>query len=321
MCRLTGLREAILEDGIAFFITKIDHSVIFPIPAEYGCKELSPEYAMINSIRYCPVSPESDPNPPDPKTGVGRKYATGDRLSLSGDMAFFNLFGLAPASRTTAENGGRLSFSLRYTQRKTESLSIDGAYSASERTFSAEFSYRFMKTSSTNGKTEVSLYQLDFSLSASRIESASARPFDKPEDIMEFVRRFADEVIDAAHDPKRKLTGVIFSTEDFAEIAAIDKGRLAALIMNLITTTILLEQWRHAADRPGTAKSFVLRMVRQHEKGIRIEASTQTSLSLSMNFIELRRSIRNGSPASPSPAQPVAEKPAPPVAPDPPVSS
>jgi len=210
--------------------------------------------------------------------------------------------GLSPDSSIHITEEKQLDFTLNYTVSREEQLSASGYYSKESQTLDVNLQYRFQRKVIIDGKEQLKSFELNLSIHADRSKESSVEPYSEKEDIIGFIRRLANDLIDTAADKKQKLIGVILDKKDVAEILGLEKGRIAKLIFSLISSVLMLEEIRHAGDKEDEVENVMLRAVRQESSGLKLEHSKNTSFSMSLSIREISGEAEDANASSQEPA-------------------
>jgi hypothetical protein len=211
--------------------------------------------------------------------------------------------GLDASSTIQGAENASLQFNLNYTASAQETFSANGYYAKQEQSLDVTFNYRFQRTVVVDGKEQLKTFEMKFSLHADKMEESVVEPFQDKEDVISFIRRLADDLMDKAADKKEKLIGVILDKKDLAEILGLEEGRIAKLIFSLIASVLMLEEIRHAGDKKDEVENVLLRAVREESNGFKLERNKSGNLSMECLITEVS-------------SEPVAVKPVSDSAPD-----
>ncbi|MDD2889914.1 MAG: hypothetical protein PHE49_04640 [bacterium] len=178
-------------------------------------------------------------------------------------------------------------FNLIFEAKNKEQLTTDGYFLEKSRSIDLSFTYTFQQEIINNGVKEMHTFQADFSLKLQNIDNKSIKPFEKKEDIMDFVRRLVKEIMEIAKDKDKLLGGVIFDQEDLEELSKIENGKLMQQIQELIATIIIVAKMQAMMEQNKDQELVLLQPQREKTPGIdiNIEKSNISNFSLSIKDI------------------------------------
>ncbi|MDD5529308.1 MAG: hypothetical protein PHX21_04685 [bacterium] len=178
-------------------------------------------------------------------------------------------------------------FHLIFEAKNKEQLTADGYFSEKTKSMDLSFTYTFQQEISNNGVKEMHTFQADFSLKLQNIDNKSIKPFEKKEDIMDFVRRLVKEIMEIAKDKDKLLGGVIFDQEDLEELSKIENGKLMQKIQELIATIIIVARMQAMMEQNKDQELVLLQTKREKTSSIdiSIEKSNISDFSLTIKDI------------------------------------
>lgn len=199
--------------------------------------------------------------------------------------------GLDASSSVTEISKDKLQFNLSYIGSEQEILSASGHYFRKEQSLEINFTYRFHRLVVTKDRQEWKNFELNFSLQAQQVEERSLQPFEEKEDVIEFIRRLANEIMNVSADEKKKLVGVILNKQDIRDIVSLEKGRIAKLLFTLISSVLMLEEMRHTADKKDEAEQVILYPHRMETEGITLDTKTDRQITMNLTLQEISPEI------------------------------
>jgi len=196
-------------------------------------------------------------------------------------------------------------FNLIFEAKNKEQLTADGYFSEKSRSMDLSFTYTFQRELINNGVKEMHTFQADFSLKLQNIDNKSIKPFEKKEDIMDFVRRLVKEIMEIAKDKDKLLGGVIFDQEDLEELSKIENGKLMQQIQELIATIIIVAKMQAMMEQNKDQELVLLQPQREKTSGIdiNIEKNNISDFSLSIKDITDKSALTEGNSTEVAPTE------------------
>ncbi len=192
-----------------------------------------------------------------------KKPETGgsDKLALSEPLQSLKDTGIDLAKSTFVEQAGMFNFDLRYTDEQIKNVSANGCYDSRSQSLKVDFSFcsALSVTDASTGQEHQELFQFDFHLEASRIQSVRTEHKVVKEDIIQFARKIVG-AISKLHAEGKSVDGLVLDKEDLKELAAVDDGKLLKSIMALISLMHSVNQMlgrngEHVLLKPERAKT------------------------------------------------------------------
>ncbi|MCK4578405.1 MAG: hypothetical protein KAU50_06425, partial [Candidatus Marinimicrobia bacterium] len=140
------------------------------------------------------------------------------------------------------------SFQLAYSASESEQLSASGSYSTQTQTLSLDLRMMFQTEEAVEDGTKIHHFEANLQVELSQIQGHSIQPYVKKEDIVSFVRRLLEKISELVADDGQDLAGVVLDLEDFQDIVALDNGKLAELLSNLIQMVVTQAQMKRILD-------------------------------------------------------------------------
>ena len=231
--------------------------------------------ARVGGTTRLPVSSKADSLP---SKGSG---ATGsDSLILSEPMKSLRDLGVDLEGSTFSESTQMLSFNLQFRDEQIRNLTSNGYYDFRSQSLQVDFSFYSALTvkDEATGEERQELFQFDFHLEASHVQTAWGNERVEKEDILHFARRILGK-ISKMHAEGKEIDGLALDTEDLKELASVDDGKLLKAIMGII------ELMRNVDRLRGKHGDHVLLDLERgkaliREEGEKEERSTGMSLSV-----------------------------------------
>ncbi|MEN6440014.1 MAG: hypothetical protein ABFD97_15670 [Syntrophobacter sp.] len=158
-----------------------------------------------------------------------------DTLALSQPYQALRDIGVDLTNSTFREEAQMFNFNLQYTDERLKNVSANGYYDSRSQSLQVDFSFcsaLSIKDSAT-GEEHQELFQFDFHLEASRIQTFQGEHKVVKEDIIHFARKILG-TISKLHAEGKSIDGLVLDSEDLKELAAVDDGKLLKSIMLII---------------------------------------------------------------------------------------
>jgi hypothetical protein len=236
------------------------------------------------------------------------RAATGDSAELSAAGRFLAGQRLAKASLSSS-SVEKVSFSLQYTATREETVSASGILSRRTATLDVNFSYEFSREVMVDGAMVRKNFRLQMTISSASVRQITASPLHMKEDIVHFLRRVVDDVFEYGRDRDSKVGGVVFRSDDLAELSSLEHGKILKYLHALLVTLQMIAARREAADG-RRLPSLLLTPQREETEGAAVESASASTLSVHLDMREL--SVAIGAPSqvkSPAPVTPEAPAP------------
>jgi hypothetical protein len=210
-----------------------------------------------------------------------------DKVTISPTLKYLLSQGVNISDSEASILNSITNFHLIFEAKDKEQLTADGYFSEKTRSMDLSFTYTFQQEIMNNGVKEMHTFQADFSLKLQNIDNKSIKPFEKKEDIMDFVRRLVKEIMEIAKDKDKLLGGVIFDQEDLEELSKIENGKLMQKIQELIATIIIVARMQAMIEQNKDQELVLLNPKREKTSGIdiNIDKSNISDFSLSIKDI------------------------------------
>ncbi|MHC1727231.1 MAG: hypothetical protein AB9866_14695 [Syntrophobacteraceae bacterium] len=164
-------------------------------------------------------------------TGVG----SSDTLALSEPLQALRDIGVDLTNSSFSNAARMFSFNLQYTDEQIKNVSANGYYDYRSQSLQVDFSFcsaLSIKDPAT-GEEHQELFQFDFHMEASQIQTVRGDHKEVKEDILQFARRIFGE-ISKLHAEGKSIDGLVLDSEDLKELASVDDGRLLKSIVLII---------------------------------------------------------------------------------------
>jgi hypothetical protein len=177
-------------------------------------------------------------------------------------------------------------FSLQYAASREESVSASGFLSRRTATLDVNFSYEFTRDVMVDGSLQRRKFQFSLTISSASVEQITASPLHSKEDIVHFLRRVVDDIFEYGRDRDSKVGGVIFRSDDLAELSSLEHGKILKYLHALLMTLQMIAARREAADAK-TLPSLVLSPQREEHDSLGVEGGSARSFSCNLELREL----------------------------------
>ena len=119
-----------------------------------------------------------------------------------------------PMNSSVHREENDLLFNVNFLAGSNEWLSLNGNYSTTTAESEFNFAYQFEKEEYIDGKKTIGKYQFDLSIRSKNLKSSKIEKYYEKEDLLKFVRRITNDIMEISVDGKKSLKGVIFNPED-----------------------------------------------------------------------------------------------------------
>lgn len=171
--------------------------------------------------------------------------SNGKMLSLTNFSNALRQSSINPMNSSVHREENDLLFDVNFLTRSNESLTLNGKHSTTTSESEFNFAYQFEKEEYIDGKKTIEKYQFNLSIQSKNLRSSKVEKYYEKEDLVKFVRRITNEIMEISVDGKKSLKGVIFNTEDLKEFAGGDQKSIGSLLQRLIYTLLLMEQLKN----------------------------------------------------------------------------
>jgi hypothetical protein len=261
---------------------------------------------MLSSVQV-----SSQPLPtPAVDAALGRRQAAGttsdstDSFERSAFSAMFEQLGLASTSRLDASRD-RVDFNFSFTSSSKESLSATGYVSRLDQHASLTLNYTYQRAVVVDGRRELKMFEASLMFEADTSQSLAVKPFKDKEDIMHFLNRLMNDVMDLMKDDSQVLTGISVNQEDLAALMSLDKGKVKRLFDGLISAIMTMAMLKRMTRGNDAGPNVILNERRQSSQGVteEKESSAQFSFSININEVSASQSVAAAGKDVPAAAQ------------------
>jgi len=179
-------------------------------------------------------------------------------LSLTNFSTALKFNSINPMNSIVYSSGKDLLFDINFLTESDETLTLDGRHSTTNSKSEFNFSYQFEKEEFVNGEKVIGKYRFNLSIQAENLRSSKVNKHYEQEDLLQFVRRITNEIMEISMDNKKSLKGVIFSSEDLKELASSDQKSIGSLLQKLIYTLLMMEQLKNLHKKNENVEEVTL---------------------------------------------------------------
>lgn len=204
-----------------------------------------------------------------------------DVLALSEPMQALREIGLNFTDSAFSEQAMMFSFDLQYTDEQIKNVSANGYYDYRSQSLQVDFSFlaALSVTDPGTGKERQELFQFDFHLEATKVQTVYGDHREVKEDILQFARRIFGE-ISKLHAQGKSIDGLALDNEDLKELAAVDDGRVLKSIMLIIDLLRNVDRMtdrnrEHVLLKPERGKALIDERREQTEQSFSISLSVK----------------------------------------------
>ncbi len=224
------------------------------------------------------LAPRAEGNSCRNKTGGALKA---DVLALSEPMQVLRYIGLNLTDSSFSEQAMMFSFDLQYTDEQIKNVSANGYYDYRSQSLKVDFSFlaALSVTDPGTGEERRELFQFDFHLEATKVQTVYGDHREVKEDILQFARRIFGE-ISKLHAQGKSIDGLVLDNEDLKELAAVDDGRVLKSIMLIIDLLRNVDRMidrnrEHVLLKPERGKALIDERREQTEQSFSISLSVK----------------------------------------------
>ena len=192
-----------------------------------------------------------------------------------------------PVNSNVYKDGDDLLFDLNFFSGQDERITLNGSYSSKKLTSEFNISYQFERDELLDGESRSSKYELNMSIKAENFNLSKETKHYEKEDMLKFIRRITNEIMDVVRDKKKTFKGIIFNSEDLSEIAGGDEKGIGSLLQKLIYTLLMMEQLKTYQKKGKDVEEVTLIPERKTYEVTEKELSTNTNFSYSASVKKL----------------------------------
>lgn len=162
-----------------------------------------------------------------------------DSTSISPISGFLYNTKLNLRSSNASFDGLNLNFDLSFNYSSTESISTKGYYRSVSGEVNLKMNYTFEVKSMENGVLKTMNYLAEINYSAKNFNSSSMNKSKEKEDILTFLNRVIEKIIDIMNDDDSKLLAVVFDKDDLKDIAEIADPKMRDMVNQVINIALI----------------------------------------------------------------------------------
>lgn len=242
---------------------------------------------------YSPLSSKDTQSNSQTTTESVDSIRATDSLQLSSLSHFFQNNGIDIPASSQSNSQSNIQFNIQFHTSRTEKLTTSGVYSQTDKQLQAKLNYTFERNVIVDGKLQTKTYMAEFSLNVRNLQTTSAEPFQKKEDILSFIHKAIDKAMSISSNSKKSLEGVVLNASDFMEIAAIDNGQLLKIISYIFTAIMMMERMKQQLHGKENKSGVILNPKRETTSGVNYKNSNEQSFQMSMSIKEISNSVEN----------------------------
>jgi hypothetical protein len=225
------------------------------------------------------------PPPDTADAGPCAPPAIEDEVSLSPAARRLNRDAAAIPSTRYASTS--LDFQFEFHTQDHLSLTVQGAYSAKTTALQMSLTFRYQEAVTIDGRTELHWFEATLNVRAEQLERSSITRTTKKEDILDVIQRLVKHIREARDAKNTRLGGVVLEFEDFRDLALVDNGRTANMLVALIGLVINHTHFLKQMDEDEPITDVILHPHRKQQHQVKVESSLSAFQEINLTITDL----------------------------------
>lgn len=179
----------------------------------------------------------------------------------------------------------RFDFGLLFLASETESLSSRGYYSRKEQQINLSMNYSFERTEEIDGVLYKKTYELSMKINVKNVREYSLSTRKEKEDILDFVRKVVQDVLEKSKDEKTLIGDVSIDWDSMRELIGMSEDEVGKKLLHVLSLAISIAKLMNILDEKdedATLKNLYYEReewdVIEEKKGKELDYSFQSSL-------------------------------------------
>jgi len=216
-----------------------------------------------------------------------------DKVDLSEIAKKINSFDIDYKNAIFSKQSSGFNFNFNFNESSDLKINTSGIFSSKRKSIELNLNFVFEREVMINGSMQKKKFEANINFTSVLEENLSVSPYNKKEDIVKFIQRVVDEVLEVAFEDDLALKGVVLDKKDLEEIEELEDGKIAKLLVTVVNLAIMVGKIKKQIKEDEKIEDVILAPKRKEEEGLEVNKSKIKieNFSVSINEISETKQI------------------------------